>query len=110
MAVPATLWQPGMRITADRLAAKDYQSGTVLVSFTNATSHTRTVAFPVPFPVTPTVTVGVQSGASATARWASRAYEVTPTGFTMFCFVTDAANAPVSWSSVPVAWTARMPT
>ncbi|MFD8611085.1 hypothetical protein [Streptomyces sp. NPDC059631] len=108
MTVPATRWQPGMLITAGRLLASDLQKGTALVSFTNQTSWTQQIAFPEAYPSTPSgVTTQILSGAGPTARWDSRAFTVTPTGFTLFCFVTDAANTPVTWSSIPVYWEAR---
>ncbi|MFJ9657623.1 hypothetical protein ACIRPR_06595 [Streptomyces griseoflavus] len=109
MPVPATLWQPGMRITAGRLRATDVQRGTVLVTFTSQTSWTQAVTFPEAFPTAPAgVVTQIASGAGPTARWGSRAISVTPTGFTLFCFVTDAASAAASWADIPVYWEARV--
>ncbi|MFD5266760.1 hypothetical protein [Streptomyces sp. NPDC058335] len=107
MTVPATLWQPGMLLTPDRLLATDEQRGIVLVSFTSLTSFTQTVTFPEAFPAVPTgVDTEIQSGAGPTARWDTRAITVTSTGFTLFCYVTDAASAAATWASVPVFWRA----
>ncbi|MGC5343640.1 hypothetical protein [Streptomyces sp. DT171] len=110
MAVPATLWQPGMRITDIRLAAKDYQAGQLVISFTTLTSYTTPVVFPQPFPVAPIMNLEIVSGAGSTGRFEARPISITPSGFTLFILTTDAAQAAGTWSGVPVHWTARMPT
>ncbi|WP_406420911.1 hypothetical protein [Streptomyces sp. NBC_00842] len=110
MAVPATPWQPGMRITIGRLAAKDYQAGTVNVSFTNLTSYQQNVTFPEAFPVAPIMNAEIASGAGVTGRFEVRPISVTPTGFTLFILLTDTAEGPDTWASIPVHWVARMPT
>ncbi|MFE4330170.1 hypothetical protein ACFRQM_12090 [Streptomyces sp. NPDC056831] len=109
MAVPATLWQPGMRITDGRLNAKDYQAGSILVSFTNLASYTQIVTFPVPFPVAPIMNAEISSGAGSTGRFEARPINVNPSGFTLFILLTDAAEGPDTWSNVAVHWTAIMP-
>ncbi len=106
MTVPRTLWQPGMIITAGRMAAVDYQSGVVSVSFTSQTSWTESVVFPEAYTAAPVVNTEIASGAGATARWGSRAYNITPTGFTLFLFIMDTANSAATWSDIPVSWTA----
>ncbi|WP_432111168.1 hypothetical protein [Streptomyces sp. YPW6] len=110
MAVPATLWQPGMRITDARMNAKDYQAGIILVSFTSQTSHTQAVVFPEPFPVAPIMNAEIVSGAGVTGRFEARPINVSATGFTLFVLLTDGAEGADTWSNHPVHWTARMPT
>ncbi|MFF2960482.1 hypothetical protein ACFVT1_16560 [Streptomyces sp. NPDC057963] len=109
MAVPAPLWQPGMRITAGRLAAKDYQAGIVTVSFTNLTSYTQRVDFPVPFPVAPIMAAEIASGSGTTGRFEARPINVGQTGFTLFVLLTDSAEGPDTWTGIPVHWTAMVP-
>ncbi|GGZ51857.1 hypothetical protein [Streptomyces rubiginosohelvolus] len=110
MPVPATLWQPGMRITDARLNAKDYQAGSVSVSFTSQTSYTQSVTFPEPFPVAPIMNCEIASGSGATGRFEARPINVSATGFTLFVLLTDTAEGADTWASQPVHWTARMPT
>ncbi|MFD5901713.1 hypothetical protein ACFWHG_09440 [Streptomyces microflavus] len=110
MAVPATLWRPGMRVTDARLNAKDYQANTLIVSFTNLASYTLNVTFPEPFPVPPIMSVEIAAGAGSTGRFEARAITVSATGWTLFVLLTDAAEGPDTWVGVPVHWTARMPT
>ncbi|MFF2013998.1 hypothetical protein ACFVWY_33735 [Streptomyces sp. NPDC058195] len=110
MAVPATLWQPGMRITADRLNAKDYQAGVVSISFTNLSSYTQAATFPTPFPTPPIMNAEIAAGAGSTGRFEVRTINVSASGFTLFVLLTDAAEGPDTWVNVPVHWTARMPT
>lgn len=110
MAVPATAWQPGMRITASRLAAKDYQAGIITVSFTSLTSYTQNVVFPEAFPVAPIMNCEIANGAGATGRFEARPINVSPTGWTLFILLTDTAEGADTWASIPVHWTARMPT
>ncbi|MEU2797723.1 hypothetical protein [Streptomyces sp. NPDC007117] len=110
MTVPATLWQPGMRITDSRLNAKDYQAGVVLVSFTSQTSHTQAVTFPEPFPVAPVMGVEIASGSGVTGRFEARPISVNATGFTLFVLLTDSSEGADTWASQPVHWTARIPT
>ncbi|MFD4000838.1 H-type lectin domain-containing protein [Streptomyces rubiginosohelvolus] len=110
MPVPATLWQPGMRITDSRLNAKDYQAGVVLVSFTSQTSYTQAVTFPEPFPVAPIMNAEIASGSGATGRFEARPINVSATGFTLFALLTDTAEGADTWASQPVHWVARMPT
>ncbi|MFB7228531.1 hypothetical protein ACFCY9_12515 [Streptomyces fimicarius] len=110
MPVPATLWQPGMRITDDRLNAKDYQAGIILVSFTSQTSFTQARTFPEPFPVAPIMNCEIASGSGPTGRFEARPINVTTTGWTLFILLTDIAEGADTWASQPIHWVARMPT
>ncbi|MFJ2292090.1 hypothetical protein ACIOG7_10315 [Streptomyces sp. NPDC087894] len=110
VAVPATDWRAGMRITGLRLAAKDYQAGSLSVSFTGLSSYTQAVTFPVPFPVAPIMNCEIAAGAGTTGRFEVRPINVSPTGWTLFALITDAAEGVDTWSNIPVHWTARMPT
>ncbi|MCI4045484.1 hypothetical protein [Streptomyces sp. TRM75563] len=108
--VPATLWQPGMRITDARLNAQNYQAGQLLVSFTNLSSYTELVTFPEPFPIAPIMTCEISSGAGTTGRFEARPINVGPAQWTLFVLLTDAAEGPDTWSNIAIHWTARMPT
>lgn len=110
VAVPATDWRAGMRITGARLAAKDYQAGQLTVSFTSLSSYTLPVTFPVAFPVAPIMNVEIASGAGSTGRFEARAINVTSSGWTLFILLTDTAEGVDTWATIPVHWTARMPT
>ncbi|NEB57668.1 hypothetical protein G3I48_36145 [Streptomyces griseus] len=110
MPVPATLWQPGMRITDSRLNAKDYQAGQLLISFTNLSAYTQNNSFPEPFPVAPIMGCEIVSGSGVTGRFEARPINVTATGWTLFVLITDTAEGPDTWVNQPIHWTARMPT
>ncbi|MEU0102234.1 hypothetical protein [Streptomyces sp. NPDC006267] len=110
MAVPATLWRPGMTITDARLNAKDYQAGQLLVSFTNLSSYTQVVQFPEPFPIAPIMSCEIASGAGPTGRFEARPISVSPTEWTLFVLLSDSAQGPATWSGIAVHWSARMPT
>ncbi|MFG3174944.1 hypothetical protein ACGFZC_07675 [[Kitasatospora] papulosa] len=110
VAVPATDWRAGMRITGLRLAAKDYQAGSLIISFTNLSSYTQAVTFPTPFPVPPIMNCEIAAGAGTTGRFEARPINVNATGWTLFILLTDTAEGPDTWTSIPVHWTARMPT
>lgn len=110
MTVPATLWRPGMRLTDERLNAKDYQAGLHTVSFTTLTSTTIPITFPEPFPVVPIVNCEIASGAGTTGRFEARPISASTTGFTLFILLTDSAQTAQTWSNVPVMWMAFMPT
>lgn len=100
-----TTWQTGMRMTPARLNDEVFR--TELISFTALTQTTVPVNFGFTFTGTlPQVFTEITSGANVTARWGSRAISVTATGFVLFLFATDAANAAVTWASVPVIWRA----
>jgi H-type lectin domain. len=83
-----------------------YQANSVLVSFTSLSSYTQNITFPKPYQsgVLPNVVTNVNSGAGSTARWESRAINVTDTGFTLFLFKTDASDPTATWANVRVQW------
>lgn len=82
----------------------EQQTGTELINFTTLTQTTVAVTFPVPFLTIPKVFTEIQSGAGPTARWDSRAINVSTTGFTIFVYSNDIAAA--TWVDVPVVWVA----
>ncbi|MFW3473668.1 H-type lectin domain-containing protein [Streptomyces microflavus] len=86
------------------LPARAFQSGTALLSWTAASAATTTVTFPVAFPSVPRVTTNIASGGGEVARWASRAYNVTTTGFTAYMAAPTAANT--TGTNVPLTWIA----
>ena len=89
--------------------APDRQVGAVNISFTTLDSYSgTTVTFPRAFAVTPKVFVNIDSGGAATARWQTRAINVTTTQFVPFCFAST-AGATATWSAVPVNWLAVTP-
>lgn len=86
------------------------KAGSVLVSFVGLSSHTQAVAFPAAFPVgaTPKVTTNIVSTGGNTIRWGSRATGISNTGFTLFLFKGDAADAAQTWTNVEVQWIAHI--
>lgn len=80
------------------------QAGQLNVSFTSLDSYTTTITFPTAFPAAPAVMTNIASSAGPVARWCSRAYSISSTGFTLMVFHPAAASQ--TWSSVPVQWTA----
>jgi hypothetical protein len=99
-----------MKITDERLNAKDYQAGLALVSFTNVTNFTMPVVFPEPFPTPPIMSCEIVSGSGVTGRWEARPITITATGFTLFVLLTDLAEGADTWTNIPVHWIAFMPT
>jgi hypothetical protein len=91
-------------IGTNGIAAKASVNGTVNMSFSAVNNATVAVSYGVSFPVAPMVVTNIDSGAGATARWVSRAINITATGFTMFVFAADSATN--TWSNVPVSWSA----
>ncbi len=55
----------------------------------------------------PNVMTNIASGDGTAARWGSRAISVTNTGFTLFLFKGDSADAAQTWSNIPVQWWAH---
>jgi hypothetical protein len=90
--------------SAWRLVAPFQQTGLSTVSFTNKESFTVDITFPIAYSTAPRVFTNIAAGAGSTARWGSRAIEVTTSGFSLFLFSGDADT--VSWSAIPVHWTA----
>jgi hypothetical protein len=91
------------------VTGQNHQSGSVNVSFVALSSSTVAVLYDVAFPVgvVPTVTTNINSGAGVTARWDSRAFNVSNTGFTLFVYKTDGADPAQTWANVPVQWHAH---
>lgn len=85
-----------------------FQSGQESISFTTLSSFTKAVTFPIPFTTAPRVMTNIASNAASTDRWESRAYNITTTGFTLFLFEGDAADAAQTWANVPVQWFASL--
>ncbi|MFC4335219.1 H-type lectin domain-containing protein [Salininema proteolyticum] len=81
------------------------QTGSELISFSNKDNHTHAVDFPADFAGPPVVTTNIDSGSGPTARWISRAINISPTGFTIFVFAST-SGASTSWSDIQVSWTA----
>ncbi|MGA5472520.1 hypothetical protein ACPCUK_27575 [Streptomyces arboris] len=100
-------WQPGMRITADRLAVKDYQKGSVPVTWTGGTAGTWVqvdVTFPTPFASVPVVNATPQGsipsvGGTTTLMWGVSG--VTAAGFSL------RALRSTAFTGQPFAWTAH---
>jgi hypothetical protein len=80
------------------------ETGDEQISFTSQTSATVAVTFRNPFLNTPVVTTNINSGSGSTAGWASRAFNVSTTGFTIFVF-----GSVNTWSNVTVQWLAVAP-
>jgi hypothetical protein len=80
------------------------RTGTQNMSFTTLSQSTANVSFGFTFPTAPRVTTNIDSAAGETARWCSRAYSITTTGFIMFVFQAQATTN--TWSSIPVSWVA----
>lgn len=101
-----TYWLAGQRITADRLE-QYIQRGTETLTFTTDDAVTQAVVFPTAFADTPLVFTNIHSGAGSTARWGSRAINITTSGFNIFVFSPDGGTA--SWTGVDVQWIAVAP-
>lgn len=80
---------------------RQIQTGIATISFTTQTSNSTAVTFSPAFAVAPQVHVNINTAPGSTAGWATRAINITTTGFTIFSFGTSN-----TWVSVPVAWTA----
>lgn len=80
------------------------ETGVTPVSFTAVASAVTAVTFARPFIVAPTVTTNINSGAGATTNWASRAFNVTTTGFSLWTF--NPAGVASTWAAVNVQWAA----
>lgn len=88
---------------------REIEQAVTLVSFTNQSSHTRTITFSTPFSAPPVVSIGIASGAGPTARWDVRAINVTTAGFTLFTYYGDLPLTTATWASIPVQWRAEVP-
>ncbi|MFW3473669.1 H-type lectin domain-containing protein [Streptomyces microflavus] len=83
------------------------QQGSVNMSWSNANSATVNVTFPFAFSAAPNVFTNIASGNGAVARWSSRAFNVTATGFTVLLYAAEAATL-TSGSAIPVQWFASL--
>lgn len=108
MAVPATDWKAGMRITANRLLARNDQWRTELISFASAASYTQVITFDEAFPSVPAVMVSLNSPSGVAGKWTARAYNISATGFTLFILKTDAAEPNQAWTDQRVDWHATV--
>jgi hypothetical protein len=98
--------------TDDELVIKTHralygETGSRNVSFTTLNSTTVAVTFATPFTSPPRVSTNINSGAGSTARWCSRAINITATGFDLFLFAADGATS--TWSTVQVLFEAVAP-
>ncbi|MEU0306866.1 hypothetical protein [Streptomyces cyaneofuscatus] len=101
-------WQPGHRITAERLSQADYQKGTVPVTWTGGTAGTWVqvdVTFTTPFPSVPVVVATPQAsipsvGGTTTLMWGVSG--VTTTGFSL------RALRSTAFTGQPFGWTAHV--
>ena len=93
-------------ISVTSVASKATMAGTTTMSFTTVNAATQAVSYGVTFPVTPAVTVNIDSGSGSAARWVARAISIGTSGFTMFVFAADAATS--TWSNIPVSWIATV--
>lgn len=92
--------------SAWRLIAPFSQSGEESITFSSVVLFTKTVTFPITFATTPRVFTNINSTLGPTARWGSRAYGVTASGFTLFVFAGGDGLTVGSWSGIPVQWNA----
>lgn len=108
MAVPATDWAAGMRITANRLRARNDQWRTESITFASAASYTQVITFDEPFPSVPAVILSLNSPSGVAGRWTARAYGISATGFTLFILKSDAAEPNQAWTDQRVDWLATV--
>lgn len=108
MTVPATAWRAGMRITAERLLARNDQQRIEQVAFTAQSSYQQSVTFDEPFPTIPSVQVEIMSGAGVTAGFEARPISVSTTGFTIFIRRSDGTTTTATWDAQPVSWHASV--
>lgn len=97
---------PGNHTHDGTTSKKLFQSDTVPISFTAQPSHIQVVVFDEPYPagVIPVVTTNINSSASETVRWGSRAYIITNVGFSLFLFKGAAVDSNQTWVDIPVQW------
>jgi len=80
------------------------------VSFTSLNSFNLAQTFTHPFTIAPCVTCNIEGGAGSTARWTSRAINVSTTGFTQnFAYMSDGTST-FTWTNVLCTFTATEPT
>lgn len=90
------------------LGSPSLKEGVELVSFVGQSLLVKAINFPEAYPVgvIPVVMTNIESTAGTTIRWGSRSQGITNTGFNLFVFKGDAADADQTWSNVPVSWLA----
>ena len=88
------------------LDAGNIEGGIESISFTARTSFVFDVNFTKTFTAPPVMSCNIASGSGTVARWASRAINVTSTGFQIFVFLMESAAPGTAWSNVPVHWLA----
>lgn len=94
-------------ITQGGLPVAKTVTGSTNISFTTETLWTQTISFGQTFPSPPRVMTNIASPSGTTARWSSRSYNVTTTGFTLFLY-SGLGDPAQTWSSVPVTWVASI--
>lgn len=84
------------------------RTGTELVSFTSQSSFTVVVPFGFTFPSPPAMSTEIVSGSGTTARWGSRAINITTSQFTLFVFGNNDGGTTdtTTWDDIPVSWIA----
>ncbi|MFD9603326.1 H-type lectin domain-containing protein [Streptomyces sp. NPDC059970] len=83
------------------------ETGSRNISFTSQNAFTLAVTFTTPFAAVPRVSTNINSGIGATARWCSRAINITATGFDLFLFAADGTAS--TWSTIQVLFEAVAP-
>jgi len=78
--------------------------GSQNVTFTNQNAASLSVTFGFTFPAAPVVSSNIQHGGTESARWTSKAYNVTTTGCDIVVSAPTATNS--SWVAIPVTWIA----
>ncbi|MFG3338728.1 H-type lectin domain-containing protein [Glycomyces sp. NPDC048151] len=81
------------------------ETSEVRVSFENRDNFTVEVSYSRPFPSQPVVFTNINSAAGETARWHSRAFYISNTGFTLFVFASDGGRLS-TWENRAVHWMA----
>jgi hypothetical protein len=83
------------------------EATTETITFSSREDYFKDITFTTPFSAKPVVTVSLSSGTGPTAGWNVRAYQISTTKFTLWCF---RPGNPGAWSGVDVGWTATEPT
>jgi hypothetical protein len=88
--------------------APGIQRSVVNISFASAGTHTQAVTFPFAYTsgAIPTVVTNINSSASTTSKWTSRAISVTNTGFSIYLQKGNVGDPDTAWSNIPVQWAA----
>lgn len=78
--------------------------GSTTFTFSDQNSAINAVTFGFTFPGVPTMSTNIATGAGSTARWGSKAYNITTTGCDITVFAPTTAAS--TWSNIAVTWTA----